>query len=206
MRITGSLIVSNSFKVGDILGGNYSYFESDGTYVMTGSSTTWKDIILQGTNLRGGSSPPSFLLFTGSIYATAFVNSNDDEVHGAFEMPHDYKEGTNLEVHIHWSPSSTNTGHCSWSVDYTIANMKSLFSAPESMHSNATSTGSGIVNDHIYTTIGLITGTELKIGAIINCRLYITGNTDSFTGNAFGHSLGIHYEADTLGSRYRSQK
>jgi hypothetical protein len=27
-----------------------------------------------------------------------------------FEIPHTYREGSDLEVHLHWAPSSTNTG------------------------------------------------------------------------------------------------
>jgi hypothetical protein len=59
--------------------------------------------------------------------------------------------------------------------------------------------------DCIGLVIGSIAGTGRKIGDIIAFELS-RPSTDSFTGDAFLHSIGIHYQSDTIGSRQMSVK
>ena len=69
------------------------------TLVLT--NPVYNDLITSASNLRAGASAPAFVAFKDSIYANSFINGNSDLVYGSFEMQHDYKEGTDLEVHLH---------------------------------------------------------------------------------------------------------
>jgi hypothetical protein len=156
---------------------------------------------MAATNLRPGSTPPAFAAFLGGIYTFRFDAGSADEVHGAVELQHDYREGSNLVFHVHWSPSTTNTGNIVWGVEYTVQNPNGVFAAPTTV-AMTPAAASGTVARHQLNNIVTITGTGLKIGAILAFRLYRqNGGTDTFTGNAFLHSVGIHYECDTAGSR-----
>lgn len=63
------------------------------------------------------------------------------------------------------------------------------------------------IPQHHLTNIGIISGATIKIGDIIAFRFYRqNGGTDTFTGNVFVHSVGIHYECDTIGSRNTTTK
>jgi hypothetical protein len=165
----------------------------------------YNDITINAVSLRPGASPPSFVEFVTGIYQIAFVNGNTDIVYGSFEIPHGYKEGTDLEVHIHWSPSSTDTGNCVFNFDYTIANMGTgVFGA--AAQKTLTAAGSGVALQHQYATGNTaIDGDDIKIGDVIVFALSRPAG-DAFTGDAFLHSIGLHYECDTLGSRAPSQK
>ena len=184
--------------------------------IITGENKTlvlencvYKDLIISALNLRGGSSPPSFSAFQNGVYAYNFTSGQVDELHGAIELQHDYNEGTDLEVHVHWSPSTTNTGNCLWKFEYSVANMGTgTFGATNTLISDSHMAGSGEINRHQYTTIGVISGVNRKIGDLIVFRVYrdAASGLDTFTGNAFLHSLGIHYCVDTIGSRTRSGK
>ena len=179
----------------------YQFAESYGI----GSLPVYNDIIINASNLRPGASPPSLVEFVTGIYQVSFVNSNTDIVYGSFEIPHDYKEGTDLEVHIHWSPSSTNTGNCVFNFDYSIANMGTGAFGPAAQKT-LTAAGSGVALQHQYSTGNTaIDGDDIKIGDVIVFALSRPAG-DAFTGDAFLHSIGLHYECDTLGSRARSQK
>jgi hypothetical protein len=170
------------------------------------NTTVYDDIIIQAINLRGGVSPPSYVAFQDSIFGVSFVNNQTDIVYGAFELPHTYKEGTDLEVHLHWSPGTTNTGRCDWVMKYSYANMGGTFGAEETI--TFQQEGSGIVNKGQYVSGNvLIDGTSksLKIGAIFVFALSRPVG-DDFTGHAFLHQVGIHYEIDTMGSRQRAVK
>lgn len=186
---------------GDVGGGDYSEFEADGTLKFNGAATVWKDLIIAAANLRPGASPPSFAVFSGGVYAFRFDDAQTNELHGAVELQHDYKEGTDLYFHIHWSPSTTNTGNCRWGLEYTVVNPAGTFPATDTQY--VAVAGSGTVNAHQLNNIYQITGTGLKIGAVLVFRIFRDGTNgaDTFTGNAFVHSIGVHYECDTLGSR-----
>jgi hypothetical protein len=180
---------------------NYSEFEADGTLKFNGDATVWKDLITSASNLRSGGSPPTFAQFLNGVYGYRFDAGTADELHGSFELQHDYKEGTDLDFHVHWSPTTTNNGNVVWGVEYTVQNIAGVFPATTTVTMTPTAAG-GVANAHKLHDIAIITGTGLKIGAVIVYRVFRqNGGTDTFTGNAFLHSVGIHYQCDTVGSR-----
>lgn len=168
-------------------------FQRTGKY-----DTVWNDIIINPSNLKGGASVPNFSVFIGVIYQLLFLNAQSDEVFGSFEIPHDYKEGTAIYPHIHWSPSNTNTGNCVWQFDYVKENINGTFSSVTNL--TITQAGSGTALGHQLAETNIpIPGTGMKIGDIVIFRLgRATG--DAFTGDAFLHSVGVHYEIDKVGS------
>jgi len=188
-------------KFGDVAGGNTLEIEADGTAKFNGDATVYKDLIMPATNLRTGTTPPTFAAFLNGVYGLRFDAGAADELHGAVELQHDYKEGSDLVVHVHWSPTTTNTGNIVWGFEYTVANPASTF--PATTNTTGTPTAApGVVSRHVLQNVLTISGVGLKIGAIVAFRIYRqNGGTDTFTGNAFLHSVGIHYECDTIGSR-----
>jgi hypothetical protein len=129
---------------------------------------------------------------------------------GSNELPHDYKEGTNVEVHIHWVTNSidgTNRG-VKWEIIYCVSNMDGTapftqaFQPTVSISAETTIPAGTNVLSHIYTSIGVITGTNFKIGAQLKLRLRriaATGTAPSL--DPFALQVGVHYETDTMGSR-----
>lgn len=185
---------------------DYSEFEEDGTLSFNGDAAVWDDIIITTSNLRPGNTPPTFAAFMNGIYGFRFDDGVSDEVHGAFELPHDYKEGSNLYVHCHWSPTTTNNGDVVFGFEYSRANVGGVFPASASLV-GAPGAAGGAANKHYLFEIGVLTGTGFKIGDIIMFRFYRqNGGTDTFTGNAFVHSIGLHYQKDTVGSRHITTK
>lgn len=180
---------------------DYSEFEADGTLHFAGESVVWDDIIITASNLRSGNTPPTFLAFMNGIYGFRFDAGVADELHGAFEIPHDYKQGSDLYLHCHWSPTTTNNGNVVFGSEYTRANIGDIFPPSTPVVGTPTPAG-GVANKHYLFNIGILVGTNFKIGDIIAFRFYRqNGGTDTFTGNAFVHSIGIHYQIDTVGSR-----
>jgi len=163
------------------------------------STVVYDDIIIQAANLRVGTTPPTFATFQDSIYGIKFINAQTDIVYGAFEIPHDYKEGTDLTIHLHWSPDSTDTGNCVWDMRYTIAAVNGTFGSEVTR--SFTQAGSGTINAHqLVNANAVISGSGVVIGTIIAFALSRPAG-DAFTGDAFLHSVGVHYQIDTMGSR-----
>ena len=165
----------------------------------------YNDIIVSASNLKPGVGTPAFAEFIAPIWALKFLDNATNSVYGAFELPHSYKEGTALEVHVHWSPSSNDTGDCVWKFKSVVENMGSAGAFGALPDMTATQAGGGVPLAHQYASFGSIPGTDRKIGDIIAFELSRpTG--DAYTGGAFLHSIGVHYQSDTLGSRQMAVK
>jgi len=180
---------------------NYTTFADDGFLQSFGEARQYKDLIIPAANLRPGLTPPTYAAFLGGIYAPRFDAGVSNMVYGSFELQHDYYEGSDLYFHVHWTPTTTNTGNIVWGVEWTIASNGGVFPAPTTTLGTP-SPAPGAVSQHVIQNILTIPGFGLHIGAVVAFRLFRqSGGTDTFTGNAFLHSVGVHYAADTLGSR-----
>lgn len=163
----------------------------------------WKDLIVPIVGLAGGAQAPTATTITGNINGLGFATG--DNVYGAFEIQHDYKEGTDLYVHVHWSPNSTNNGNVVFDFEYTVAGFNATFPAATTI--SATQASGGVTNAHKLAAISTtISGTGRKIGDIICFRLLRNATGNTYTGTAIVHSIGIHYECDSLGSNEISTK
>lgn len=166
----------------------------------------WNDIITSPLNLRPGITPPTFAVFMNGIYGMRFGAGTGDELHGTIEIPHDYKEGTDLIPHVHWSPTTTNTGNIVWGLEYTFATDGAVFPG-STIITTVPEAASGTVNNLEKVDFPTISGATMKIGDIVAFRIYRqNGGTDTFTGDAFLHSFGFHYQTDTIGSRHVTVK
>ena len=185
---------------------NNTIFEADGTMKMNGAATVFNDWWIPAHSLRNGTTPPTWAAWNGSLYAPEFINAATCDLHWSFELLHQYKEWSDVEIHIHWSPSTTNTGNCRWVLDYSVANIDWTFPAPTTI--GISPAASGVVRKMSWTSFGTISGAGLKIWAVIDFRIYRLWNdwADTFTGAAFLHNVGCHHECDTIGSRTESDK
>jgi hypothetical protein len=199
--------------IGNVTGGpstfggatDYSEFEADGTLKFNGAAVVWDDIIISPFNLRPGGSAPGFTAITTNIYALSFINGNTDIVYGTFELPHCYKEGTDIDIHVHWAPSSTDTGDCVWSFVYSIQNMNGG-AFPGEQTISITQAGGGVAKAHQFADgASNIPGGTHKIGTVVVFSLSRPAG-DSFTGDAWLLSVGAHYQKDTVGSRSETTK
>ena len=182
-----------------------SYFEPDGTYYCTGNATTWNDVNLHVLNLRPGGSAPTFLdMNSTGIFGLSFINANTDILYGATEVPHYYKEGTDLHVHAHWCPDDTDTGIVSWNFTYIVMGEDDLVT-PTATSLSPGVAGGGVAFALQYHDMGDIPGSGIEIGDVIIFSISREAG-DSSAGDAYLHHVGIHYECDAIGSRDETAK
>lgn len=185
---------------------NFSKFESDGTLHFNGTATVWKDINVGGISLKQGATAPDPInLDTTSIQVYAFDGATlTEEASGAFELQHDYKEGTNIVPHIHWYTTDTGAGNVKWQLEYYIKSGTSEYTGTTSVTTAAT----GTAWEEIRSDFPAITGTNFTIGMQIHFRLFRdpTDAADTYASDAALGTFGIHHEVDTVGSRQISTK
>lgn len=154
---------------------------------------------------------------------TSFISPNsiytfgvNDYVDFQFEIPHTYKEGTDIEVHLHGAINGLEGTDkaIKFQFDYTIGNDAYNGSGIGSVFANNATLSKEFVipanttdKSGFFIDIGNITGTGLKIGAQVVCQLKrITASGTAPSANPFICTVGLHYQIDTLGSRQISTK
>ena len=167
--------------------------------------TVWDDLRVpaQNTKINPAKSEPEFASWIDGLFAYHFKPGNDDDesIHFAAQLPHTYKEGTDIEPHIHWSPDSNDTGDVVWEFEYTIISIGGTF--PATTTDTITVPADGTPDKHQVDSFAAIDGTGIEISAMIVCRLTRRGDDvpDDFTGNAVFLEFDFHLEIDSLGSR-----
>lgn len=209
------LTLRRDYAAGDIIQSNADTVARD-LYLITGSqktlvydTPTYDDLppnpIIRSRTAAANN--PTLTTFTGAIQQYTFAVN--DYVTDNIEILHSYKEGTNLNVHIHWSNQGTNTTtrYVQWQFEYIIANGSNdganQFSAVQTLNSgDILIPANHPTLSHWITGIGQITGTGLTIGAVIIYNIRRIASTGTApTSNPFGLQVAAHIQQDTQGSR-----
>ena len=125
--------------------------------------------------------------------------STTESAHGAFEIQHDYKEGTDVTPHVHWYPTTTGTGNVVWQGEYYITEDGNYLTGTVACTTAAT----GTAWEEVRADFEPLSGDSLGIGYQVHVRLFRdpTHAADTYTGDAALGTFGMHYEVDAMGSR-----
>ncbi len=205
-----NLEIQGTGKIGDLIGGDYSEFEADGTLVFDGAATVWDDlrVPLSATQVNPVINKPDFVIFRDGVYAFGFDGTADESVNFIAQLPHAWKEGTTIYPHIHWSIATAGSAggaeNVKWGLEYTIANLSdATFLVSTMIYTNTIDVQDESQYQSIYTSIGAgIDMTGKTISCIMIGRLFRdTSVANDFAPDAYGLEIDFHYEIDTVGSR-----
>ena len=203
----------NVTRVGDKESGNFIEFDQYGRQIIAigDSAVVWGDVAIAPTNIRQNplTSKPDYIAYLAMMRSFSFDAATSESLFFQLEMPHWYKIGTDISMHINWMPTTTNTGLCAWKVGWMIMEDggTAAFAATDTV--SATQAGSGTILEHQHLDIGLIdmSGISLLSSVVTG---YLTRdanlNSDTFTGEAIYGAIGFHYQMDSNGSRQSDSK
>jgi len=170
----------------------------------------WEDLrIVPGAFIFAGATDPVLNNWQpGGAGATfkVYVFANADEVFFTCQVPHSWREGTELRPHIHWTPRNRGVAEAgktvAWKLDYSIASPDGVFLASSTV--DLTDACSGVDDMHEFSVSGSIPGTGLIVSAILMGRLYRDAG-DTWVGAIAAQlpallEFDIHYLANSLGS------
>ena len=163
--------------------------------------TSYEDLRIPGLALSTGpaSSPPDLINVIGGVYAYGFDSSADEEVFFTVQLPHSWKEGTDIEPHVHWMTQNTDTGNVCWKLEYTWANIGDTFGATATV--SGLTDASGTDNDHMYTDLETISGAGKTFSSMLICRLYRDVSDDDYNTDAALLEIDFHYQVWRFGTR-----
>jgi len=200
--------------IGD--GTNQTSVEADGTITLQGSATVFKDLLVPVFSTSNSSSNPPSLGRTkdngsGSqgVFTYYFSGSTEQELYFLVQMPHDWKEGSTIFPHVHWTANTTlGTTKVRWGLEYTWVNITGTLENTSIIYGEDLIAPVGTVTayKHAITELAASTGiiaTGKTLSSFIMCRIFrdATAGTDNYSGSAALLGIDFHMETDALGSR-----
>jgi hypothetical protein len=200
---------------------NYTSVEPDGTVVFNGDATVWDDLRIIPTAFDfAGGTDPTLVNYqpTGSGAVTKLYEfAKNDVAYFVAQLPHSYREGTDIFVHIHWTPGVRGTEEngktVGWKVLYTWANIDGTFSAMST--ADLSDACDGTDDKHQKTGYITIDGHTVPktISSMLLCQVTRTdtGADDTWVSTTSGQlplilEVDFHYEINTVGSRSSTAK
>ena len=171
------------------------------------ATVVYNDANVGGVALRAGVTTPPVTQWVDNvgtntgIYGLGFAAL--DEANGSIEIPHGYKEGTNIVFHIHWGANAapSDTDYVKWQLTYSVdAEATEATTPPATVI--VIETAYDTQYEHKRSDFPTITGTTFKIGDQINFNIKrIAAEGAAYAGVAIAETIGFHYQCDTIGSR-----
>lgn len=167
---------------------------------ITWTNTRFDDIRVAINALKiGPSGAPTFSSSPPWVYL--FDHTAINSVYFNIQLPHSYKEESALTPHIHFIPTTNNTGTIRMHLDYEWQDIDSSFSAVTTIYKIFTIDANSM-NKHILMNFPVINGTGKHISSMLSCKLYrqATDVSDTYPDDIGLLEFDVHYKMDTLGS------
>lgn len=179
----------------------------------------WDDIrINPGSFDRPGVTDPTIIAYDvngGGVNTYLYQFQKNAIASFTVQMPHSYKTGQDIKVHIHWTPgangSAENGNTVGWKIDYSWANINENFGTMTTLDLSDACDGTN--HKHQMTPDVTMTGTGKGISSMLLCNVKRTdtGTDDTWGGTASGAlpmllEIDFHFPIDTVGSRQSSSK
>ena len=164
------------------------------------TDSVWDDLRSPATaiNPPGTASDPDFDTTNGGWL---FDAGSTELLFIIVQMPHKYKEGSDIHPHVHWEPTNTNTGNVLWRMSYQWTNVGATEAGFTDI--DALDAGDGTAYKHQLASLPSITGTGKTISSMITLKLQRIGGdgTDTYNADALLKEFDVHYQIDEPGSQ-----
>lgn len=170
-----------------------------------GQEYLYMDMNMGAATLRSGVTDPDMIpLNGGDIYVAAFHGASPtpvEQVFGYIELNHNWQEGTPIQPHLHWMPTTTDTGIVKWQLSYTFGYDGVVIPAGDTIVVLGEADGTAWKSHDAY--FPLIDTTGLKIETQLNFRLFRNAgdSEDTYETDAAVQTIGFHVRINSLGSR-----
>ena len=155
------------------------------------------------------SNAPTWATFDTNLNSYTF-SLNDYVDLATAEILHRYKEGTNIDIHVHFITNGANDGterKVKYQVFYSWGDEGEVMPAEANANAEETIVASEADKTHHYLDIAAVTGTNYKIGSLLKVRLKrIAGTGTEPANDPFVEMVGVHYQVNTMGSRQKLVK
>lgn len=210
-------LVSKAPQFGDVPGGNYAEFESDGTLRFVGDATTWRDELgpLIGQRLESPGSDIVQNNTEGTITFKSSARYPTDYITYTLQINHDWLVQSVCEFHVHWWQANVQSAN--WLIGYRWQVNGQLKTAGWTLVPLTTQIftySAGTLNQINDGASTITPPANADLSDIFQVRLYrdYTNVSTLFSGaettglDVEAMSSDMHRRSDTLGSREEYSK
>lgn len=117
------------------------------------------------------------------------------------QMPHGWKLESDIYPHVHWRPTTTNTGNVLWRLLYKWTNDGDV-DAGTFTQIDVLQAGAGVALTNQRIGWAAVSGTGKGLSSILIMTLQRVGGdgSDTYTGDALLTEFDIHYQINSIGS------
>lgn len=191
---------------------------------ISGGSTGfgWNDLLGTPNIKTIGANDPAWNVYRGTIRQYQFSQVSMNELWFNYHIQHDYKPGSDLYVHVHWSQNVVDTGgtagapgQAKWYMDVTYAkgHNQAAFIAP--ITTSVVGTASGTQYQHMLNEVQLtaaspsgsqISSSIIEPDGVIIVRLYrdAADAADTLNQGPFLHFCDMHYQTDRVNTKNKA--
>jgi hypothetical protein len=183
-----------------VLDGAPAHF--DGRKLKIGFDTGWDDITADlSAGKAVGANAPTWATLRDGISAYEFSKTIMNEIWITFHIKHDYKEGTNVYPHIHWTTNSTTaTGTVRWGFEYTVAkgHDQAAFPASTTVYVEYTFSANKQYQHFISEVTDAQAFDAFEADTLVLMRIFrdAAHANDTFDDTVFGLTADIHFQGD----------
>jgi len=164
-------------------------------------ATGWDDILGDIVVKGSGSNDPTWASLVRGIYAYQFSASVMNECWVTLHVGHDYKPGTNVYLHVHWTRVGTNTGTCRWGFEYSVAKgyNQQAFPTTTTVYFEQAAHATSLTHQIAEIDVGdTIPSTNIEPDSIILVRVFRDAAhvNDTLTDASFLLLCDAHYQTD----------
>lgn len=174
------------------------------------ATPVYNDLVFPVLQRTTGVGTPTLAAFSGNIRVYQMA-VNDVADFNASEIIHDWKEGTQVEIHVHWADGGLNDATVrgvKWEIDYTWANTlaaggttafaaATTVSLEDVIAANEPDKTSHVIDVVTFTPTGGKVGAQL----LVSLKRIASVTNVAPAADPWILGLGVHYQIDTIGSR-----
>jgi hypothetical protein len=170
------------------------------------SDGNWDDLRINASSTQAPASNPADWeqIGTSGLYLPRFTDNQDEVLYFEIQLPHDWKRESDILLHVHWVPDTTDAGQVNWIVYYQLVTINGAYNGSASSDSGTDlyDDGDGTQYKHQVTGNHTITTTGIKESAVLVgkiVRLH-SGGGDDYNGSPYMASIDLHYQRDKAGT------
>lgn len=172
----------------------------------------WEDLRVPVNAVRvSGSKPPTWSdgdAMSLLKFSDQALEGNEEKIYFTVQLPHSYKEGTDIYPHVHWMPPDATDADVAWKLTYNWSNIGDTFSTTAQTSTIIANTGAKAWK-HSMASFPKLSGKGKKISSMITCMLQRNSSnaSDTYTStDAYFMEIDFHYQVDSNGSRQEKVK
>jgi hypothetical protein len=172
---------------------------------LIGTATCWEDVNVGAITLGAGASAPDPVNINSTgIYGKGFDGgATSEQLFGEIEVPHSftYISTDSMYYHIHAMPTTTDTGHAVFGIDYFVAKTDTAIGAKVTVLDTLAFTGTEWETKMWISAI--IPAENVTLGSQLAFRVYrLPSNAaDTYGQDVVVLTIGFHFKLNMLGSK-----